>query len=222
LEPSLLPPPFPRLLSISEEAFWWWLAGLIDGEGSIRCTKKKNVHVLVANTNLTLISTIWHRLKRGEVRVQIRQDGRRKPLYTWRVFNQEDAEFVLRNVADKLVVKAERALEALSVINSRKEKRRKVRELWARVKELYEQGLSQREIAERVGVSYQYVHDILRDYLKMPPRTVRCLVCGKEFVEHKGAKYCSSRCREKAYYLRHRERKLAYLREYKRRKKRQS
>ena len=93
-----------------------YLAGIIDGEGNIGIQSRGKGHqaicVVVSNTDARLVE--W--LKRefgGNVRLQAKQIGNRKPCWQWRVYHRQ-AERVILSVYPYLRLKREQADVALA------------------------------------------------------------------------------------------------------------
>lgn len=100
-----------------------WLAGLIDGEGSIMLVRRKSGHwrpvVSIANTDLRLMEALQERIGGGRVymhRLQP-QHNHKRTSYTWRMTSAE-MRIWLPRAMPWLVCKREQAellLEALEI-----------------------------------------------------------------------------------------------------------
>ncbi len=99
-----------------------YLAGIIDGEGSIGIARKKskrsvggytyNITVSVVNTDRPLIDWLLHTTGVGHVSDHMDERAGYKPAWIWSVWSRE-AERLLIRVLDFLVVKRSRADLAL-------------------------------------------------------------------------------------------------------------
>jgi hypothetical protein len=94
-----------------------YLAGIIDGEGCITImsrgqNQKPVVAVIVSNTDPRLMAYLKDNFG-GNVRIQAKQVGNRKPCWQWRVLARQ-AEAVLVGVRPFLLLKADQADIALA------------------------------------------------------------------------------------------------------------
>ena len=103
----------PVLLHHPSPFDWAYLAGVIDGEGSI-LIRDRSVRVRVVNTNYELVHWIAQHF-RGAVYTEQR-DHPRKRSYTWVLAAREPVRELLREVRPWLIVKADRADQALELI----------------------------------------------------------------------------------------------------------
>ena len=103
-----------RQLSETEAAY---LAGLIDGEGSIyiRPGGRRSIRVTVANTDIHVMD--WLRGIGGSViRNRLHGSLGRLVVYSWGVSSWRNSLAVLHAVAPFLIIKKQRALDALALL----------------------------------------------------------------------------------------------------------
>jgi len=97
---------------------WTYLAGIIDGEGSISCPEYKTLYLAIVNTDRKLIDWLLETLG-GTVFTTKHQGTRWKDGYRWSLFGL-DAQRILRKVEPYLIIKKERARLALQLPINRK------------------------------------------------------------------------------------------------------
>lgn len=182
---------------MTDDQFAHYLAGFFDGEGSVYFRKGcATVRVSLCNTNREVMKAIHQRLSFGDL-VLHRARLPRRERWDIQFLNLALNKRFLNLVKGKVTVKREKVETALQRIADYARKKEIVRERWGEMRRLYEQGLSQREIANRLGVSYQYVNDVIREYLKLPFRTKKCKQCGGDFTEFRNKVFCSKNCYQK-------------------------
>lgn len=102
-----------------DERHAYWLAALIDGEGSIIVRKRsgrsgKFVCITIAQNDRRLLDRAAEYAGCGAV---YGNQGPRRNGHQLQIFRQADVRRILEQVGPLLVLKAERAAEALSVLN---------------------------------------------------------------------------------------------------------
>lgn len=110
-----------RSISFDPESFtereWGYLAGLIDGEGSVHITFHNQYGVEVTNTNPRVIDFCM-RFGGNWYRKPPRQDHH-KMAYRWRNFKATDVETILVHCMPSLIIKRRRAGIVISSIHQR-------------------------------------------------------------------------------------------------------
>ena len=115
---------FRDFLSPDERIKWAWLAGIIDGEGSIRIeaphrkdrpTKRFRLHLTIGMTHPATIEQIQKIAHCGSCYKRIHLNPRHKTCLTWRATDKQAAG-VLRLCFPLLVTKREQARIALQFI----------------------------------------------------------------------------------------------------------
>lgn len=106
-----------KILSESERG---WLAGIIDGEGSIQIkqsgTKSPHICVKVPNTSLAMILKIKELLGFGFI-VPVPQKGNRKIQYEWSISDRPQIKDFLKVIMPYLVAKTRHAQVMLEFID---------------------------------------------------------------------------------------------------------
>jgi hypothetical protein len=146
----------------SDDRFAAWLAGFFDGEGCIHLPKSGiGIELSIANTVQAVIEAIHKRVGLGIV-TRIEFSGVAwKTKFHWRVRNYPEADIVLRLMRPHLVLKADQADAALSVIAPKIEERRKMMERNTTIRRLRAEGWKQRDIAEHFGICVGSVQQVL-------------------------------------------------------------
>jgi len=131
---------------------WDYLAGMVDGEGSIVIHKKTGRVVFqVSNTDINLLEKIKEFIGFGYVRVYHKNPDKWKPQGLFIVGRHRDIEYILNNIVGSLIVKQEKARKTLDHIHTKK---------WGReieidmneVAKLRNKGKSMRVIAKKYNV----------------------------------------------------------------------
>ena len=118
--------------TIVQESKYAWLAGLLDGDGSIVLTDRSNKHyqrvdVRVVNTALNLIAVLHATFGGGVTSSAPRGNASfqgKKTVYTWQSYRQETNLEILRETAPYLVSKRDRAEAGIALIEELQRRRR--------------------------------------------------------------------------------------------------
>ena len=111
-----------------EDGKWAYLAGILDGEGSIdlyknRRRNKPDVEVCVWNTSRELMDWLEANFQ-GYVRKRTPASVKGKlPMYGWRVRRRQKVEQILQGVAPYLIIKKENAKKVLAHLPSMKSRK---------------------------------------------------------------------------------------------------
>ena len=100
-----------------DDTTWAYLAGIIDGEGTISLTlindkKRKREYlrpyILIGNSNPKLFEYLERRIVRGSITKSLKVD-RKKTVYRWQITDWQSIKLILRNTIPFLVLKWEQA-----------------------------------------------------------------------------------------------------------------
>ncbi len=140
---------------------WDYIAGFIDGEGSI-IVKPPRVRIYISNTNREILEKIKVFLEGGSVFEAKRTiKGNWKKQYGWTICSHQDVLRILKNLRNKLIIKRKVCEEAISYIeNKRWQKYYLSKEELKKWKHLS----SSRKIAKKLGVSQSSVLKYLKKY----------------------------------------------------------
>jgi hypothetical protein len=128
-----------------------YLAGLLDGEGSI-CVKKDTgtYSVCVYNSDAPLIE--WLTSIGGRVEILKDSPLSRKACFRWTISRQAEVLILLSAIYQHLRIKKEKAASAIAVLKTRQENAtRKIGDM-RKALDLAEQGLTLQKIADQSGV----------------------------------------------------------------------
>jgi len=89
-----------------------WLACAIDSEGSITSSKYQR-QVTITNTDIRFCSRCFEITERGNI-YHYPHFRHMSEYYRWSIGGKDDVEFVLNQLLDRLILKKDKALEALS------------------------------------------------------------------------------------------------------------
>jgi len=102
-------------MKVSDKA---WTAGIIDGEGTI-CRKVHNGceyrHISVVNVDprmLEKLKALWG----GYIYIHVKKRGKWKETKCWHLYPQKKVLLFLRKIAPYLIIKKEKAMEAIAFI----------------------------------------------------------------------------------------------------------
>jgi hypothetical protein len=140
----------------SDESFAGYLAGLLDGEGSIEIHPKEcGVRVRIANTFKAVLDDIQSRLGYG--RVQAYPKRPTLPLFVLCTSNAHDSRALLTFCRPYMQIKATRADKALAVITAMQGRSDAVEARNRAILAAIDAGETQTSIAERFGVTQPFV-----------------------------------------------------------------
>jgi DNA-binding CsgD family transcriptional regulator len=139
----------------TDDQFITWLAGFMDGEGCIylKIKQQHSVDLTIANTNRAVIMGIHDKLQLGCVEEITYMKAEWKTKYVWRVRNYDDVYTVLIKLLPFLVIKQEKAKEAIQRIEMAYAIRNAMTERNQQIREMKRQGAPTREIAITFGLS---------------------------------------------------------------------
>lgn len=145
-----------------EMTFLAWVAGYFDGEGCVHIRAwNRGVELSIVNTDPNTLHSIRERFGFGALRVLREPTDRHRKQYVWKVVKLADVRSFLIRVRPYLTTKAQKADLAIAYICKSVERQQAQQEQDARVRELRASGLTQREIAERIGTSRTNVSQTL-------------------------------------------------------------
>lgn len=145
----------------SDRDFTIWLAAFLEGEGCIYLANGPGVEITIANTNRDVIESIRLRTGCGSVTEVTFDRAAWKTKYLWRARRWRDVRKLLVDLMPFLTFKRAKALAALEKLShlSREESARV--ELIDKVLALRDKGLTQQQIADRVGCTRSNVSILL-------------------------------------------------------------
>ena len=146
---------------------WDYIAGFIDGEGSI-ISRKKGYALLISQTDFEVLDEIRKFMGRGYVWPIKKRKPYWKDAWLYSISKYEDTYYVLINVVDKLIVKKQEAEHAIEVLKDRieflQQRDKEVREKAKKVAELRKEGWTYREIGEELNHDFSYMRRLLKRY----------------------------------------------------------
>jgi len=193
---------------------WQYIAGFLDGEGTISQRKKGNwsVEIYQCTKQAKVLFEIQKFLAENNIESHIYK-RRHKRQYEntagmWLAISKtkEVLKFLLM-IKGFLIVKKEQCENAIKdlQIKTKRGKVRLTREEKERIKELWNKGKTVKEIAEILRLNYNtlnsmiYVRNTKEEFDKKPIEKV-CPVCGKSFLtSNRRKKFCSRECHDKKY-----------------------
>lgn len=148
--------------NFSEDAFIGYVAGFLDGEGSIIFNKVKGnyyIRCVFTNTHEPVLLLIKERLGFGTI-LKKKIEKNCKQCFFLYVNSFDDAERLLRLVRPYLIIKAAKADDALAIIDKRSKAIASHKERDETILSEIKKGVSQTEIAKRFGLSQQMISSI--------------------------------------------------------------
>jgi len=97
-----------------------WFAGVFDGEGCVRWTRRKiirSVALTVTNTNEELMQKVVRVTGTGKISEKRPKNPRHSRAWTWQCYG-DNAQSLLRQMLPELVVKREAAEVALGIVKA--------------------------------------------------------------------------------------------------------
>jgi len=139
---------------------WDYIAGFIDGEGSI-IIKPPRVRLYISNTDKNVLENIQKFLKCGrtfEVKRKIKSKWKRQ--YGWTIGDHKECLRVLKKLETRLITKREKCKQAIKYIENKRWQGDYISK-----EELKKFGnLSYRKIAKQLGISHYCVFKYLKKY----------------------------------------------------------
>lgn len=134
---------------------WSYLAGFIDGEGSIVIYTKprKRVIINIPNTHLESINEIKRFLKVGNVHTYKRGKDHWKPYSLYHISSHKEVKEILTNLLPYLIIKKQKALQAIKMIEET-DWGNELKLDVEKIRTLKKGGKSLREIGKIMGVSH--------------------------------------------------------------------
>lgn len=103
-----------------KERHWSYLAGLIDGEGTIQINKTKksfSIRVKIGNTDVRIMHWLIEHFG-GVYYTETRSSEKHRVLYQWRIKGSKNTENLLLGLLPYLVIKGEQAKIALRYLGA--------------------------------------------------------------------------------------------------------
>lgn len=118
-------------LSLKDDSFWKWLAGFIDGDGSIDIKKQKkgedyyvyDVLLNACNTHYETLEYISKNIGKGKIQKMKVRSRKHKPVYDWRI-SGEEARTIIEKIYPYLVTKRKAAELAILLKKDTKNRKR--------------------------------------------------------------------------------------------------
>ena len=145
---------------------WKYIAGFFDGEGSIT-HNKKGYRITISQTNKEVLNNIKNYTGVGNIFKNSKRRSHWKDSWVYYIAKQSDVFLFLKNILPYLIIKKNEANKTLpdleSSVNRINKKIRERRIRIKKVKKLREQGLSYRQIGERLNIDYGYARRLILD-----------------------------------------------------------
>ena len=143
---------------------WEYIAGFIDGEGSIT-KRKRSYNIYISQANRKVLEKIRDFIGRGYVYPLTKRKAHWKNAWLYSAGSAENTHYLLSHIVDKLTVKKERALRGLDELtvriteieNGKKIKRERIR----KAKILRKKGWSYRKIGKELNTDWGYIRRLL-------------------------------------------------------------
>lgn len=163
--------------NFSEDAFHGYVAGLIDGEGSILIHAIRYNHyvrIVISNTHIQTLEAVQKRLGFGTIRLQKKYKTTlgTKDVFVLDLSGLEKMEDLLKKVGPFLSIKKDKAEAAIAIIAKWRQSIRSLEERNRAVRAAIEAGIFQAEIATEFGLSQQAISTIKLGHL-WPSRNKR-------------------------------------------------
>jgi hypothetical protein len=139
---------------------WDYLAGFLDGEGSIIIVPPR-IRLYISNTNLEILEEIKNFVKCGNIYSPIRKNKKWAKQYGFAIGNHKDVLKILKNLQDKLFIKRKLCDNAIKYIENKRWHKTYLSEEELK-KYIYLK--SSRKIAKKLGVSQFSVLKYLKKY----------------------------------------------------------
>jgi len=168
---------------------WKYIAGLFDGEGNISIidspkSKSRGIRVMVLSqseqNNGDILANLVNEFlkKEGIIRVhhyiynsKDKRGYRRQPCHILLIENKWDAKAFLEKVKDYCIIKKEQITKALEFVETLKKHTKPFSaEEKQQIKELYLSGMSQKEIAGKMGCGGSKIWRTLKEMGVSPPK----------------------------------------------------
>lgn len=177
--------------SWSDREFACWLAGFFDGEGCVYLNPKaiRSCEVSIASTDEHVIRAIHSRIGIGSITKVVYSTSKWKPKYQYRVRNYRDVLVFLETIRPFLIVKAEKADEALLRAQQVYDERELRRNRNMQILEMSASGFLDREIASKLGVSRSLIQLIRSGKLKVSDCPKRDRIRTREYSERATTKH---------------------------------
>ena len=136
---------------------WDYIAGFVDGEGSILIPQNKRVKISIYNTNRESLEEIKNFIGYGTIRFVDRNPGKWKPSGIYSITNSRKIILpILEELKDRCIIKKEKINEAIEFIKEKKWYRDKYVDIQL-IKKLRNEGKSYREIAKTMNIAHETV-----------------------------------------------------------------
>lgn len=139
---------------------WQYIAGFVDGEGSIVQTQKRVYRLLIPQTHEGVLQEIRHFVAAGTIYKVKKRQAHWKDSWTFAVARQEDLLRFLKKIIPHLIVKKSLAVHRVAIIEKivaeNRAKRRYLQKKLKLCKLLRSQGMTYRAIAKRMNIDFGY------------------------------------------------------------------
>ena len=139
-----------------------YIAGFIDGEGTIQITKNK-VRITIPQTNFEVLEEIRKFLNIGKIFKEKKRQINHKDSWVYYTTNTKETCEVLELIKTSLVVKKDKAIEALEVLKRWNEKVALNRFEDKKILDFVKQGMSYREIQKKFNINRGKVYRVVKN-----------------------------------------------------------
>lgn len=139
-----------------------YIAGFIDGEGTIQITGNR-VRITIPQTNFEVLEEIRNFLGVGKVFKEKKRQAHWKDSWVYYTTNTKDTCKVLELIKTYLIVKKDRAFEALEVLKKWDERVALNRFEDKKILELVKQGISYRDIQKKFNINRGKVYRAVKN-----------------------------------------------------------
>ncbi len=144
---------------------WSYVAGFIDGEGSITRNGDTDYRITIPQTNQEVLETIKTFSGVGNICKVRKRKSHWKESWIYAVAKQEDVLVFLRNVYPRLIVKrgiVRRLIPVVAdIVSAQRKKRLNLQKNIERSKFLRGKGLSYRAIGKKLKIDHGYVRRLI-------------------------------------------------------------
>jgi len=144
---------------------WSYVAGFLDGEGSIVKNGETDYRIAIPQTNEEVLKALQSFTRVGNICKVRKRKEHWKESWTYTVARQEDVLAFLRNVYPCLIVKKDLARRLIptiaKVVSVQRKKRLNLQKNIRNSKLLREKGLSYRAIGKKLKIDHGYIRRLI-------------------------------------------------------------
>lgn len=145
----------------SDDAFAGYLAGMIDGEGSIEVLGTWSVRIRIANTVRPTLEAMKNRIGFGKVYQYSRPKNKKwKPVYVLEFANAIDMKAIFEICGSFIHIKSEKYRQALAIVDRVLSEAGRIDDRNRKILKAIRSGQMQKQIAIDFGVSPQLISRI--------------------------------------------------------------